>query len=116
MLQSIRYLLLIVLLQIFAACSFSRHIPQPILERSGGTLTAGDSVAAQVLRTCHDDVHASAPMTLQPRWIPPLGVAANGVVLGTVDVGHPVWPSREAYRQEMERCLRARGYEIRGWQ
>jgi hypothetical protein len=38
------------------------------------------------------------------------------VVLGTVDVPHPVWPSREADRQAIEACLTARDYEIHGWQ
>jgi hypothetical protein len=55
-------------------------------------------------------------MTIQPRWLPPLGTTDSGVVLGTVDDPHPTWPSREAYRQALARCLVARGYEIRGWQ
>ncbi|MDF0676116.1 MAG: hypothetical protein P0120_17545 [Nitrospira sp.] len=55
-------------------------------------------------------------MTIQPRWLPPLGVTDSGVVLGTVDNPHPTWPSQEAYRQALTRCLIARGYQIRGWQ
>lgn len=55
-------------------------------------------------------------MSMQPRWLPPLGSAANGVVLGTSDTPHAVWPSREAYRQTIERCLTDRGYKVRGWQ
>jgi hypothetical protein len=86
-----------------------------MLERSDRTLTTGDSTAVQDLRNCRDAVGASAPSSIQPRWLPPLGVAENGAVLGTVDVAHPVWPSRARYRQAIEDCLRSRGYEIRGW-
>jgi len=71
---------------------------------------------ARDLRTCRQEVRAAAPLSIQPRWLPPIGAAyTNGIVLGTVDVPHPVWPSLVAYRQEIERCLVARGYQIRGW-
>lgn len=111
----IRHLMLAVLIFLLAACSSARYGPQPILERSDRSPLAGDSTVAEDLRTCRDTVQASGPLSIQPRWIPPLAVAANGVVLGTVDVPHPVWTSREAYRHEVERCLLAHGYRVSGW-
>lgn len=110
----IRQLMLIPLILILAACSSARDGPQPLLERSDQPPLAGDSTAAQDLRICRNAVSASAPMSIQPRWIPPFAVAANGVVLGTVDVPHPVWASWEAYRHEVELCLSARGYKATG--
>lgn len=111
-----QYLMVVALLSLIAACSSTRHVPQPVLERSGRTLSAGDSNVARDLHTCRDEVHEAAPVSIQPRWLPPLGTTANGVVLGTVDAPHPVWPSRKAYRQAIERCLMTRGYDVRGWQ
>lgn len=32
----------------------------------------------------------STDLTIQPRWLPPLAVAPNGVVLGTADRPHPL--------------------------
>jgi hypothetical protein len=61
-------------------------------------------------------VRAAAPLSIQPRWLPPLGGDTHGIILGMVDTPHPAWPSVEAYRQEMERCLVARGYQIHGWE
>ena len=98
------------------ACSSAPHVPQSILQRGNHASLTGESTAAQDLRTCQTDVRAAAPVSIQPRWLPPLGATGNGVVLGTVDVPHPVWPSREAYRQAIEACLTARDYEIHGWQ
>ncbi len=98
------------------ACFSAGHVPQPILQRGDRASLTGDSTASQDLRTCQTDVRAAAPVSIQPRWLPPLGATRNGVVLGTVDVPHPVWPSRKAYRQAIEACLTARGYEISGWQ
>lgn len=111
----IRHLILAALILILAACSSAHYGSQPILERGDRSPLAGDSTVAEDLRTCRDAVQASAPLSIQPRWIPPLAVAANGVVLGTVDVPHPVWASWEAYRHEVERCLLARGYRVSGW-
>ena len=111
-----RCLMVFALLSPIAACSSVRHVPQPILERTGRTLSTEDPTVEQDLRACRTEVRKAAPMSIQPRWLPPLGTSPNGVVLGTVDTPHPVWPSREAYRQEIERCLTARGYEIHGWQ
>jgi hypothetical protein len=111
-----RNLLVVVLLSLIAACSSARHSPQPILERSYRTLSAGDSNVARDLHTCRDEVREAAPVSIQPRWLPPLGTTANGVVLGTVDAPHPVWPSREDYREALARCLTTRGYQVRGWQ
>lgn len=110
-----RNLIVVVLLSSITACS-SHQQPQPILERVDRTLSAGDSTVAQDLCACRDEVRKAAPVSIQPRWLPPLGVTTNGVVLGTVDVPHPVWLSREAYRHAIELCLTAHGYEIHGWQ
>jgi len=110
-----RYLMVVALGSLMAACSSARHTPQPIVDRSDHTVLAGETVAEDI-RTCRTEVHKAAPVSIQPRWLPPLGIAANGAVIGTVDVPHPVWPSREAYRQAVEFCLTARGYEVHGWQ
>ena len=98
------------------ACFSASYVPQPVLQRGDRASLTGDSTASQDLRTCQIDVRAAAPVSIQPRWLPPLGAPGNGVVLGTVESPHPVWPSREAYRQAIEACLTARGYEIHGWQ
>lgn len=110
-----QYVMVVALGSLMAACSLARHIPQPILERSDHTVSLGETVAED-LRTCRTEVHKAAPVSIQPRWLPPLGTTANGAVIGTVDVPHPVWPSRDAYRQAIERCLTAHGYEVHGWQ
>ena len=110
-----RYLMVVALGSLMAACSSARHIPQPILERVDHTVLAGETVAED-LRTCRIEVYKAAPVSIQPRWLPPIGAMANGVVLGTVEFPHPVWPSREAYRHAIELCLTARGYDVRGWQ
>jgi hypothetical protein len=99
-----------------AGCATARTFPQPIIEPSAKMQRVGEHDAAQDLRFCRDMVRDPAPVSMQPRWLPPLGVAENGVVLGTVDEQHQVWLSRDAFRQAIERCLRDRGYEIRGWQ
>ena len=110
-----RYLMVVALGLSMAACSSTRHIPQPIFDRSNHTVTVGRT-DAEDLRACRAEVHKAAPVSIQPRWLPPLGTMANGVVIGTVDVPHPVWSTRDAYRQAIERCLTARGYEVHGWQ
>jgi hypothetical protein len=107
----IRNPIAVVLLSSLAACSPAHQQPQSILERVDRTLSAGDSTAAQDLRACRTEVREAAPVSIQPRWLPPLGGATNGVVLGTVDGAHPVWPSREAHRHAIELCLTARGYK-----
>ena len=89
---------------------------QPIIEPSDVMVGAGEHDAAEDLRLCQATVREAAPVSMQPRWLPPLGMPENGVVLGTVDAPHPIWPSQAVYRREIERCLTARGYEIRGWQ
>ncbi|MDO8358084.1 MAG: hypothetical protein Q7U76_17035 [Nitrospirota bacterium] len=114
--MSSQCLLGVVLLGSLAACSSARHIPQPVVERNGLAITDNDPAVSEDLRACRTEVREAAPVSIQPRWIPPLGATANGVVLGTVDIPHPVWPSRGAYRQAMERCLTARGYAVHGWQ
>jgi len=103
------------LLTLAVAGSCARTVPQPIVEPSVLMSRAGEQDAAGDLRHCEATVREAAPVSMQPRWLPPLGVPENGVVLGTADTPHPVWPSQAAYRREIERCLTARGYEIRGW-
>lgn len=103
-------------LSLIAACASVQHEPQPILERSDRPLAVGDPTASRDLSACRAEVRQEAPVSIQPRWPPPLGTTDNGVVLGTVDNPHPTWPSRETYRQALARCLVTRGYEIRSWQ
>jgi hypothetical protein len=110
------YLIGVVWLSSFAACSSARHVPQPVLERSDGTPSLEDSIVSQDLHTCRVEAQKAAPVSMQPRWLPPLGPAANGVVLGTAEPPHPVWRSRQAFQEAIERCLTDRGYKIRGWQ
>ena len=112
----VQCLLGVALLGSLATCSSARHIPQPVVERNGSAIAFDDAAAFEDFRACRTEVRETAPVSIQPRWLPPLGTTANGVVLGTVDMPHPVWPSRGAYRQAMERCLTARGYAVRGWQ
>lgn len=96
-----------------SACSSIRHIPHPVAERNGRAV-AFDT--AEDLRICQAEVREAAPVSIQPRWIPPLGTTVNGVVLGTVDVPHPAWPSPEIYRQAIDRCLTGRGSTVHGIQ
>ena len=112
----IQCLLGVALLGSLAACSSARHIPQPVVERNANASAFDDAGASEDFRACRTEVREAAPISIQPRWVPPLGATGNGVVLGTVDVPHPVWLSREAYRQAIERCLTARGYAVHGWQ
>lgn len=103
-------------LSLIAACASVHHQPQPILERIDRPLAGGDATASRDLGACRTEARESAPVSIQPRWLPPLGFTDSGVVLGTVDNSHPTWPSQEAYRQALTSCLIARGYQIRGWQ
>ena len=112
----VQHLVLGLLFCSLPACFPAGHVLLPVLERGDRASLSGDSTASQDLRTCQTDVRAAAPVSIQPRWLPPLGATGNGVVLGTVEAPHPVRPSREAYRQAIEACLTARGYKIRGWQ
>lgn len=112
----VQCLLGIALLGSLSACSSARHIPHPVAERNGSAVAFDDADASGDFRACLTEVREAAPVSIQPRWLPPLGTTANGVVLGTVDVSHRVWPSREVYRQAIEHCLAARGYAIHGWQ
>ena len=84
------------------ACSSGRQAFQSSL----------NSVPATDKKVCETEVHQAAPVSIQPRWLPPIGSGGaftNGVILGTVDVPHPVWTSHEAYQQAIERCLKAHG-------
>jgi len=103
-------------LSLIAACVPVHHQPQPILERIDHQQGIGDPTASGDLGACRAEVREAAPVSIQPRWLPPLGVTDSGVVLGTVGNSHPTWPSQEAYRQALARCLIARGYQIRCWQ
>jgi hypothetical protein len=97
-------------------CTLLPRAAQPIIEPAAVMPSNVEPDAAQDLRYCQAMVRKAAPVSMQPRWLPPFGVPENGVVLGTVDAPHPVWPSQAAYRRKIERCLTARGYEVRGWQ
>jgi hypothetical protein len=56
----------------------------------------------------------AAPRSIQPhRLIPPV-IAPSGVMIGTMDAPHAAL-SHEDYKREIERCLMARGYHVRGW-
>lgn len=112
----IHCLLGIALLVSFPACSSAGYIPQPVIERNGSAIAGNDPAGSDDFRACQAEVREAAPVSIQPRWLPPLSTTTNGVVLGTVDISHPVWPSREVYRQAIERCLAARGYTVHGWQ
>ncbi|HSA60852.1 MAG TPA: hypothetical protein VLE03_01310 [Nitrospiraceae bacterium] len=114
--RSVQHFLIGLLFCSLPACVSARHVPQPILQRGDAVALAGDPLVLQDLTACQTQVRDGAQMTMQPRWLPPLGSTDHGVVLGTADGPHPVWPSREAYRDAIERCLTARGYRIRGWQ
>src|SRR5574337_1115454 len=103
-------------LSLITACASVHYQPQPILGRPDRPLLVGDATASRDLGACRAEVREAASMSIQPRWLPPLGNTDSGVVLGTVDNPHPIWPSEEAYRQALAHCLVARGYEIRGWQ
>ena len=103
------------LLLLVGADACARMGPQPIMEPSTALTQSGSYDAVADLRLCRQTVSDAAPASMQPRWLPPLGVVENGVVLGTADVPHPVWPSQASYRRELQRCLSARGYEVTGW-
>lgn len=85
-------LLGVALLGSLAACSSARHILQPVVKRNGHAITSENPAVSEDLRACRTEVREAAPVSIQPRWLPPLGATANRVVLGTVDVPHPVWP------------------------
>ncbi|MCX5728541.1 MAG: hypothetical protein NTZ28_06850 [Nitrospirae bacterium] len=102
----LRHLVVAALFCSITACSVGRQAPQSILP----------SIPAQERQVCETEVRQAAPVSIQPRWLPPIGggSATHGVVLGTVDVPHRAWLSLEAYQQAIERCLTAHGYETRG--
>jgi hypothetical protein len=82
------------------ACSSAHIYTYPILDRSDRSQVITAAVAAQNLRTGRAQVRGSATTTIQLRWMPPLGVASNGVALGTVDVAHPTClPARHTARR-----------------
>ncbi len=109
-------MIVLIWLSLVAACASVHHQPQPILERLDHSVAIGDPTASRDLGACRAEVDQAAPVSILPRWLPPLGNTESGVVLGTVDNPHPVWSSQEAYRQALTRCLIARGYEIHTWQ
>lgn len=105
--QFFQYLVVAFLFLCITACSSGRHVSQSPLT----------SAPAQDRTVCETEVHQAAPLSIQPRWwLPPIGAGGSvtsGVVLGTADVPHPIWSSREAYQRAIERCLMAHGYETR---
>jgi len=105
--QFLRLLVVGAFLCSITACSSGRQASQSILT----------SVPEQDRKVCETEVRQAAPVSIQPRWLPPIsggGSGTNGVVLGTVDMPHRVWLTREAYQQAIERCLTAHGYETQG--
>jgi hypothetical protein len=68
-------------LSLIAACVSVHHQPQPILERVDRPLVVGDPTASRDLGACRTEVSEAAPVSIQPRWLPPLGVTDSGVVL-----------------------------------
>lgn len=111
-----RNLVPIFVIVVVGACSHTGSLLRPIIEPAAQGQTSFQYSEARDLQACRQEVRAAAPLSIQPRWLPPLGGYVNGIVLGTVESPHPAWPSLEAYRQEIERCLVARGYQIHGWQ
>lgn len=104
-------------LAVLPSCVSHHPVPRPLLERNGQTLSSEDRTGADDLLACRSETERTAPVTIQPRWVPPLASSANGaVVTGTVDAPHRAWPSKDAYRHAVEHCLAARGYEVLGWQ
>jgi len=102
----LRHLVVAILFCSIIACSSGRQASPSILT----------SVPAQDRKVCETEVRQAAPVSIQPRWLPPIGgggSGTHGVVLGTVDVPHRTWLSREAYQQAIEHCLTAHGYETR---
>jgi hypothetical protein len=102
-----RHLVVVVLSCSITACSSYHKASQSI----------PTSVPPQDRKVCEIEVRKAAPVSIQPRWLPPLGgggSSTNGVVLGTVDVPHRVWPTHEAYQRAIERCLTAHDKEARG--
>jgi hypothetical protein len=106
----------VVLICSVTSCASTRPVPQPILERNDRMLGVEEATASQDLQTCRENERKTTPVTMQPRWLPPLGPSTSGVVLGTADFPHPVERSHEQYRAAIERCLTDRGYTVRGWQ
>jgi hypothetical protein len=103
----LRHLVVAILFCSITACSAGRQAPQSILP----------SIPAQERQVCETEVRQAAPVSIQPRWLPPIGgggSGTHGVVLGTVDVPHRAWLTREAYQEAIERCLTAHGSEIHG--
>lgn len=100
------------------ACQPDRPIPQPImLYRIDLGSAAHDP--KQDLQVCRREVNLEAPLTIQPLGLPPIGTVGSPVgtvVLGTVAPPHRIWASQAAYREAIERCLAARGYQIQGWE
>jgi hypothetical protein len=100
---------------VLTACQPDRPIPQPIMlhRAEPGSADAHDS--KQDLQICRREANQEAPLTIQPLGLPPIGPVGT-VVLGTVAPPHRVWSSQAAYREAVERCLAARGYQIQGWE
>jgi len=103
------------MLAALTACNPDRPLPLPIFEPSSRMQGPEEHDSARDLTSCRQAVRDAAPVTIQPRWIPAI-IAPNGVVLGTVDMPHPAWPSRAAYRQDLARCLTSCGYDVLGWE
>lgn len=101
------------------ACQPDRPIPQPIMQYHADLGSAEAHDPKQDLLACRREVNQEAPLTIQPLGLPPIGTVGSPVgtvVLGTVAPPHRVWSSQAAYQEAIERCLTARGYQIRGWE
>lgn len=94
------------MLAAMSGCAFPRTATQPIIEPSAPMLRGGEHDAVQDFRICESTVRDAAPVSMQPRWLPPLGAVENGVVLGMVDSPHPVWPlqQKQSRRESLSGC------------
>jgi hypothetical protein len=97
------------------ASASTRSLPHPLIEPSAHLRDHGELDDDAVVRTCRRTVLDAAPVSIQPRWLPPI-LAPNGVLVATAHPPKAVHLSDTAYRQQMAHCLSAQGYDILGWE
>jgi hypothetical protein len=101
--------------QFISGCASTSPLPSPIIAAVAPTPGDHDDDPSAEIRACRRTVLEAAPVTMQPRWLPPI-MAPNGVVVATAVKPQPVRLSPAAYREHMEHCLLVRGYEIHAWE